>query len=389
MVSRLSYRSVVVGAGLASFICCFAASFVTQFWHLYIILAMLSIGMGFSYAVSYSCFISYFDQHLAFAYMISSASSGIGYLSMPPLMEFLISHYTWKGALQITSAILANICVCGVLLRPSPSNTMSTTRREKQSYIECKALSKSDSSVRTSCLMFLHDVTADFDLSLFRNVRFLFQGIIGGTFVGAMNTFGVYLIPYAIRIGISDSKASLLMLVYGVLIVATRISPIAWIVDEKIISAPTLAGIANLVLGSIMIVTPFVSIFVHLVAVCVVYGLSQGVAGCMVTIVIAATPGVKEKARGAIAWHIIAYGLGCLTSVFLAGFLYDITGTYQYSFVLCGVLIIIDGIILLCDPFLTRWQARLERHREEGLISKGKDGFTSLSSRRDVGIASV
>ncbi|XP_072035954.1 monocarboxylate transporter 12-like [Amphiura filiformis] len=381
LVSRLSCRSVVVGAGICTFICCFAASFITTFWHLYIIMTLLSLSMGMSYAPAYSCFIPYFDQHAALAYMLSTASTGIGLLAVPPLMEFLITHYSWQGALQINSAIMANICVCGIVLRPSPPKTIpikSRKDRTEQKNVEFKILAQTDSSVKMSCFNFLHDLCADFDLSLFRNVRFIFQAIIAGFFVGAIATYTIYLVPYAVSIGISDFKASLLMLFYGVFIVVARLSPISWMVDKKVISASTLGGIPFLILGCMVTFTPFVRTFTHLVVVSAGYGIFQGIGFPMSLIVIAESPGDKKKAKGALAWYLIAYGLGCLICIFIAGYLYDLTGSYQYSLILCGIWTIITGAILLCDPFLIRWQSQLEKHHEE--CSSGKDRYTSLSS---------
>ncbi|XP_072035525.1 monocarboxylate transporter 12-like [Amphiura filiformis] len=349
-------------------------------------LCAMGISMGLSYAPAYSCFIPYFDKHAALAYMILTACTGIGFLSVPPLMEFLITHYSWQGALQINSAIMANICVCGALLRPSPPNTKPINSRKdrmEQKNVEFKILAQTDSSVKMSCFNFLHDLCADFDLSLFRNVRFIFLAIIAGTFIGAVATNAIYLVPYAISIGISDFKASLLMLFYGVFIVVARLSPIGWIVDKKVISASTLGGISFLILGCMGIFTPFVRTFTHLVVVSAGYGIFQGIGTPMYIIVIAESPGDKEKAKGALAWYIIAYGLGSLISIFIAGYLYDLTGSYQYSLILCGICIIITGAILLCDPFLSRWQSRLEKHREECSISSGKDRYTSFSSGND------
>ncbi len=264
--------------------------------------------------------------------MIGSASSGIGYLLVPPLMEYLIQSYSWQGAMQIISAIIANICVCGVLLSSTPLRIGATPPTKTTKLSSSSSAVSSDMDVpdnRGKLSDFFRDVFDDFDLGLFRNVRFVFQSIIGGLLLGAMNTFGVYIFPAAVSIGISTRNASLLMLVYGVLILATRLSPISYIVDKNIISATKLCGVSNLLLGIIMIITPFGRTYAYLVAVCVGYGVTQGVAGSMITMVIAESPGVKEKAKGAIAWHIIAYGIGCLTSVFIAGKYWILIGSAQ------------------------------------------------------------
>ena len=54
---------------------------------------LTGVGMGLCLQVGFSYFVCFFDKHFTFANMLSAASSGIGYLSIPPAIEFLISQY--------------------------------------------------------------------------------------------------------------------------------------------------------------------------------------------------------------------------------------------------------------------------------------------------------
>ncbi len=287
--------------------------------------AFLGISMGMSYTSGYSYFIPYFDKHIAVAYLLTAASTGIGFLTLPPLFELLVRTYSWRGALQITAAIMTNICVCGVLLRPSLSHKpTSIDKKAKPRPITENGFqrlpeSSEPSSLKMSCAKFLKDISADFDLQLFRNVRFLFTCIIGSCLIGGTTGFTIYLVPYAVSVGISETNASLLLLVWGISIVIGRLSPVGWIVDKQILSAATVGAVGNLTLGTVMIVTPFITNFTHLMLLCVVNGLSQSMAVPMLQIVIADSAGDKAKIQGAMAWYILAFGVGCLLSIFLAG----------------------------------------------------------------------
>lgn len=60
----------------------------------------------------------YFCERTALAYGIGLSGSGIGTFVLAPLVQLLIDLYSWRGALLVLSAFVANLCVCGALLRP-------------------------------------------------------------------------------------------------------------------------------------------------------------------------------------------------------------------------------------------------------------------------------
>ena len=64
----------------------------------------------------------YFTKKRGFAASITSAGMSLGFFSTPPLIQFLISFYGWRGTLLIVSGIILHGCVVGALLRPPPTN---------------------------------------------------------------------------------------------------------------------------------------------------------------------------------------------------------------------------------------------------------------------------
>lgn len=60
----------------------------------------------------------YFRRRKALAYGIAMSGSGIGTFVLAPAVQLLIELYSWRGALLVLSAVVANLCVCGALLRP-------------------------------------------------------------------------------------------------------------------------------------------------------------------------------------------------------------------------------------------------------------------------------
>lgn len=77
-------------------------------------------GLGFAlcYTPAIALVGCYFQQRKALAYGIAMSGSGIGTFVLAPVLQLLIELYSWRGALLIMSAVVANLCVCGALMRP-------------------------------------------------------------------------------------------------------------------------------------------------------------------------------------------------------------------------------------------------------------------------------
>ena len=320
------------------------------------------------------------------AHMLNVATVGVGAFTMPPLFEVLFTLYGWRGSFQIFSAIMTNICVCGLLLRPQEvamplqshqnlsrlpedtfdhktrinnddssvvkdnrgiyssllnDNTRTTTDiilEDRRTNIEgvlvnCGKRSNTDgvrlsnNAERTNsdtCATFLRDVAKDFDLSLFHNVRFIFQTVINGFLQGGITAAMIYLVPYSISVGISPTKSSFLMIAYGVTTLLVRLSPIGMIVDKNIVSASRLGGVTHLILGLIVITTPLITRFEYLMVFAVLYGLLMAVGGCMLYVIVARSPGSREKGPAADAWFLVSTGIAVTVIMFLVG-------TFQFT----------------------------------------------------------
>ena len=310
------------------------------------------------------------------AHMLNVATVGVGAFTIPPLLEFLSIFYGWRAAFQIFSAIMANICVCGLLLRPrkvamppqskdskrlpdaiddkartnnddysvlndtrgtSKSNLSYDNTRNKTDIIledEIKSETylegvldndgKRIDGKRTNCgtyvcAAFFRDIAKDFDLSLFHNVRFVFQTVLNGFLQGGITTSLIYLVPYSISVGISPTKSSFLMIAYGVATLLIRLSPIGMIVDKNIVSASKLGGVTHLILGLIVISTPLITRFEYLLVFAVLYGLLMAVGGCMLYVIVARSPGSRDKGPTADAWFLLSTGIAVTLIMFLIG----------------------------------------------------------------------
>ncbi|XP_072031963.1 monocarboxylate transporter 12-like isoform X2 [Amphiura filiformis] len=384
---RLTYRVVVVGAGIIIAVCTFSLSFVTQLWQVYIIMPILGFGLGISFQTSMIYFVYYFDKRYAFANGLASAAGGIGFFVFPPFMETLNTYYGSDGALQLISAIMANICVLGALLRPSnyelnrrtkSSNEKLKLKPPETDFSRLETDYKSEERRFNACWVFLKELADNFDLSLFRRIPFVFQAIINGFLQGGIFCISVYLIPYSASIGISDLNSSFLLSALGVSIFIVRLSPlVGYLVDKKIVSKSMLTGTCYLVNGVATVIIPFTTSYGGLMAMSVVFGMTVGIGGAVIMVICTMAAGSKDKAPGATAWCLLLCGIGSLVTLLLAGFLRDATGSFKPPLTLCGVFTICMGFNCLSYPLQKRWQEKIDNRRELKRASSQCD-YTSL-----------
>lgn len=86
------------------------------------------VGLSLCYVAAVVSVAYYFDKRRSFATGISVCGSGIGTFIFPPIIQYLISEYGWRGCTVLLAGIFLNMCVCGVLMR----DLEWTTHRAKQ-----------------------------------------------------------------------------------------------------------------------------------------------------------------------------------------------------------------------------------------------------------------
>ena len=256
----------------------------------------------------------FFDKHFVLANMLNGAAASVGYLIFPVLMEFLINHYGLKGAFLISSAVMANICVCGLLL-PMPQ----IQKAKNTPCLKCTEATTKGQTLKNACVLFLKEVALAFDLSLFRNVQFLFQAIANGVLFGGCFAAPMYLVPVAISVGVSPTQSSFLMMAYGSSMVLVRLSPLGVLVDRNIVSASTLSGAIYLIYGVVIIASPLMRTYRHHMIVAALFGVLPGLGNPLQYVVVARTVGARNKGPAAMSWFTLGNGLGASIIILFVG----------------------------------------------------------------------
>ncbi len=122
LTSIYGCRKIAITGGLITGVSFILSSLATSVDILCLTTGTLSsIGLAMTYIPSLLIVTFYFDKMRGLATGLAVTGSGLGAFAFPPLIEFLLSKYAWRGTLLILAGICFNIVVAGALFRPLPT----------------------------------------------------------------------------------------------------------------------------------------------------------------------------------------------------------------------------------------------------------------------------
>ncbi|KAG8523097.1 Monocarboxylate transporter 12 [Galemys pyrenaicus] len=316
-------------------------------------LTELSLSPGLGFALCYSPAIAmvgkYFRRRKALAYGIAMSGSGIGTFILAPVVQFLIEQFSWRGALLILGGFVLNLCVCGALMRPitlkedglSPeqSPVCPAPKQDCKQESPCSTLTKAwTQTCLCCCLQQEYSFLLMSDFVVFAiSVLFMAYGC---------SPLFVYLVPYALSVGVSHQQAAFLMSMLGVIDIIGNVT-FGWLTDRRCLKnyqcicylfAVGLDGLCYLCL-------PMLRNFPLLVPFSCTFGYFDGAYVTLIPVVTAEIVGTTSlsSALGVVYFlHAVPY----LVSPPIAGWLMDTTGSYTAAFLLCGFSMIFSSVLL-------------------------------------------
>ncbi|XP_006820680.2 monocarboxylate transporter 13-like, partial [Saccoglossus kowalevskii] len=208
--------TMLIGATLST-IGLFLSSFAFNMYYLYISYgAITGTGHGFLLATSLPILSKYFDKHFASATGIACVGTGLGFFIFPPMTQFFVSKYGWRGSFIILSAINANTFACAAVMRPIivTSQEQEKKNTDRIHYGRFKKI--------------LHGLGFQL-LCTNHNFALMILGIFAGgiSFIILLSL----IMPYAVDIGIPELKASFLVTAVGIASLSIRLVQ-GWVVDR-------------------------------------------------------------------------------------------------------------------------------------------------------------
>ena len=315
LTDRLGPRSVVTACGILSGIGCILMSRITGIWQLYIFYSLL-IGSGISVMVPLmSTVVRWFQNRRTIMTGIILAGGGAGGLVVPLVANWLVIEQGWRQAYLILGiALLVIILLAAQLLKHSPSPS-SAAQRTASPRAE-------QDPIPEGYTLKISMQTLPFWLMLIANFAFGFT----------IGTVQIHLIPHVTDIGFTaTSAATLFSVMSGIVIIGCiGLGILGDRIGNKWLFVATFAAlaVALLWLGSIRELW-----MLYLFA--AIFGLANGSGFAQGSPLAAVIFGTRYLGI-ILGVLMLAQAVGVAAGGFLAGYIFDIRGSYHLMFLICG-----------------------------------------------------
>nr|KAF6458830.1 solute carrier family 16 member 5 [Rousettus aegyptiacus] len=209
LVGRIGCRATVMLGGVLASLGMVAGSFCRTLSQLYIAAGFISgLGLCFSFQSTIIMLSFYFVRRRALANALASVGVSLGITLWPLLARYLLEHLGWRGTFFIFGGVFLHCCVCGAILRPVSTGAAAETRERPP---------PPSKTPRRSCL-------AAFGRALQRHLGFdiLWHNAAYRVFTAGVVWMilgfplpHVFLVPYAMRHGVDEHRAALLISIIG------------------------------------------------------------------------------------------------------------------------------------------------------------------------------
>ncbi|XP_032524698.2 monocarboxylate transporter 14-like [Danaus plexippus] len=264
---------------------------------------------------------------------------------------------TYRGAMLNINRYRLRASSCPNIFR----NSMTTIAKEKVQWY--------------AGLWDFWDLAVDMlDFSHFLNPAFLVFAISNFLLYMWYDVPYVYIADNALNMGFNESQASMLISIIGILNMFGEIL-LGWVGDWSCVSPIVVYAGCMLLCGPVTLVMPLLDSYPKVAAAAGAFGAFIA-ANYSLTSIILVEQITLEKFTNAYGLLLLIQGVANLVGPPLAGWVYDITDSYDLSFYLAGVFIAISGVILLILPIYNiakRYkQRKLRKTQLNGLHHNGK-----------------
>lgn len=238
---------------------------------------------------------------------------------------------TYRGAMLNINRYRLRASSCPNIFR----NSMTTIAKEKVQWY--------------AGLWDFWDLVVDvLDFSHFKNPAFCIFGLSNFLLYMWYDVPYVYLADNAHALGFNESQSSMLISMIGILNMFGEIF-LGWVGDWQCVSANVVYAICMVACGVVTALMPVLRAYAALGAASGAFGACIA-ANYSLTSIILVQQISLENFTNAYGLLLLIQGVANLIGPSLAGWLHDVTGSYDLSFYLAGVFIAVSGVVLFVAP---------------------------------------
>ncbi len=320
----------MVGLGLLSIAYGFLGNF-SSIWQFYAFLGILG-GLGASMVgviPAQSLVSRWFDKNLGTALSIAYAGQGLGVLIMAPLSQISIDHFGWQLSYKYISYVFIALLIFVSFLpwKKISSGSKNNPRKTKDGRaVGGVSLKKAIQTKTFWGFFFIFCFTA--------------IGIFG---------ISLHVVAYLVFVGLSEVEAAFSFGIAGILnFVGMVLTGLAADRYPRHLVATVSYGLSFMAIFSLAFMQVNSSI-IFLVLFIIGFGLSAGARGPIITTLMAEIFAGKGLASIYGATNL-GQGVGAAAGAILAGFLFDLTGGYNFGFILCSIFTFCGALLFWIIP---------------------------------------
>ena len=330
-VDRYGAKIVFILMGVFAFLGMSLTSQANEPWHLFVSYSLLvAMGTGATYAISVAMASRWFTERRGLASAIVTSGVGLGTILMAPIADYLISGYGWRTSYLVIGVIALIITIpCSLLLKRAPSETagehpetVNLDTSERRSSNEVKEFSPLQAAKTRNFWLFI-------------SIWFLYAF--------CLFTITTHIVRHAIDLGTASMQAASIISISGFANIPGRI--LMGIASDRF-GRKRMAVICCLVMAGAMLWLTESSSLWMLYLFAAAFGAAYGALAPPTIAIVGDTFGLRHI--GAIFGILeIGWVSGAAVGPFLAGYIFDITGSYYLAFLLGMVAALMMVILVL------------------------------------------
>lgn len=320
----------MVGLGLLSIAYGLLDS-LSSIWQFYIFLGILG-GLGASMVgviPAQSLVSRWFDKNLGTALSIAYAGQGLGILIMAPLSQISIDHFGWQASYKYISYVFIILLIIASFL---PWKKISSGSKDNPR--------KTNNGKATGGISLKEAIFTKTFWGFFFIFCFTAIGIFG---------ISLHVVAYLVFVGLSEVEAAFSFGIAGILnFIGMVLTGLAADRYPRHLVATVSYALSFMAIFSLAMMQFYTSI-IFLILFIIGFGLSAGARGPIITTLMAEIFAGKGLASIYGATNL-GQGIGAATGAFLAGFLFDLTGGYNFGFLLCSIFTFCGAVLFWTIP---------------------------------------